>query len=76
MKCIRCGGKVKSMILEHYERWPKDFGLIVFANVPAKECEKCGEVYFGSEVSKKMEAIIESRKRPLKKLSVPVYAIS
>ena len=36
--------------------------LIVVRNVPCMECERCGEVLYSDEVSKKLEKIVESAK--------------
>jgi YgiT-type zinc finger domain-containing protein len=42
--CACCGGELNDTVLEHYERWPKDVGLVVFEDVPAQECAECGDV--------------------------------
>ena len=75
MKCAKCGGDLRETVLEHYERWPKDVGLIVFTNVPARECVECGEAYFDAGTSRKMEEIIAGAKEPEERMSVPVYSI-
>jgi YgiT-type zinc finger domain-containing protein len=62
--CARCGGELKDTVLEHYERWAKDVGLVVFESVPAQECADCGEAYFDALTSKKMEEIIAGATEP------------
>jgi len=74
-KCVRCGGELKDTVLEHYERWPKDVGLVVFEGVPAQECADCGEAYFDAVTSKKMEEIIAGAAEPTSRITVPIYSI-
>jgi YgiT-type zinc finger domain-containing protein len=73
--CLRCGGELRETVLEHYERWPKDMGLVVFEQVPAQECMECGEAYFDAATSKKMEEIIAGAAEPKGRISVPIYSI-
>lgn len=75
MRCVRCGGELQETVLEHYERWPREVGLVVFEDVPAQECMECGEVYFDPVTSQKMETLIVGATEPKERISVPIYSI-
>ncbi|MBU0568307.1 YgiT-type zinc finger protein [bacterium] len=56
--CAICGGEVKDIIVNHFERYMAGVGTVVFEEVPAQKCEKCGERFYAGEVLKKIDRIL------------------
>jgi len=55
LKCYFCGGRLRRTRTTYYS----PLGIIV-RDVPAFECEQCGEIYFDAETSRKLDALVKS----------------
>lgn len=68
--CIYCGGKVVEKKVEFdYRRAKKHY---IIKNVPAGVCKQCGEKYFKSAVSKKMDELYHKPQPVQRYVSIPV----
>lgn len=74
-KCCFCKGKTKIKNIDVDFRWGDK--LFVVKNVPVEVCTQCGEKYYSSEVSKKLDELVKkqtaSKIKPEKTLEVPVF---
>ncbi len=72
--CSFCGNKhLKSILTEYTYRHNGKY--MIFQNVPALQCEFCGEKYFDASVLKQIEKefiAIQSGKKASKEIRVPV----
>ena len=70
-KCYICGGKPikKEVSVENW--WGETFTII--ENVPAWVCEDCGEQYFDSETTLKLNALRKYKRNPTRFIQVPIY---
>lgn len=59
MKCY-CGGTAEHTNLSEYALSAKG-KRVVFRDIPAEVCQKCGETYFTKEVSVMMDTLIKSK---------------
>ena len=71
--CVFCSGDVKNKNVRVSRE--SDDGIVIFENVPAEVCSKCGEQYFSLEVMKNMEEQMKKKERPEKMLKVPIYVM-
>ena len=55
LRCYFCGGRLKKTRTTYYS----PLGIIV-RDVPAFECEQCGEIYFDAETSRKLDALVKN----------------
>jgi len=55
LRCYFCGGRLRRTRTTYYS----PLGVIV-RDVPAFECEQCGEIYFDAETSRKLDALVKS----------------
>jgi YgiT-type zinc finger domain-containing protein len=69
--CLFCGGVVEERLLPREIRWKGE--LLVFEDVPVGVCVQCGEKFLRPAVAKKIDAALQSKKRPNLTLQVPVY---
>ena len=69
--CIFCGGAVEERLLPREIRWKGE--LLIFEDVPMGVCTQCGEKFLRPAVAKKIDAALQSKKRPSRTLKVPVY---
>lgn len=69
--CYFCGGKVVERLLPREIRWKGQ--LLIFEDVPMGVCLQCGEKFLRPEVAKKIDAALQSAKRPSRTVQVPVY---
>lgn len=51
--CAICGGEVEDIVTRYFERYMAEIGIVVFENIPAQECTKCGEKFYAGEILKK-----------------------
>jgi YgiT-type zinc finger domain-containing protein len=74
--CYFCKGKTKIKNVDVDFRWGDK--LVVVKNVPVEVCEQCGERYYSSEISKKLDELVKkqetSKIKPQKMLQVPVLS--
>jgi YgiT-type zinc finger domain-containing protein len=77
-QCAFCGNKhLKNTLTEYTFR--HDGSYAIFHNVPALQCEFCGEKYFEAKILKQIEDefhAIQSGKQPTDKIVVPVEDFS
>ncbi|MBU0702133.1 YgiT-type zinc finger protein [bacterium] len=74
--CAICGGEIKDVILKIFEQQIPGLGLIVFENISAQECQKCGEQWFSSKVIRALDRTINEKKSPARTIEVPVYQLA
>ena len=76
VNCYFCKGKTKIKNVDVDFRWGDR--LVVVKNVPVEVCEQCGERYYSSEISKKLDELVKkqetSKIKPQKVLQVPVLS--
>lgn len=70
MKCYFCGGKVKEEEVSVDFWWGEK--LVIFEDVPARVCQQCGEKFFGAEVYKEMESMVQRGEKPFTRTTVDV----
>ncbi len=72
--CSFCGNKnIKKTLVEY--TYKHDEKYMIFHNVPALQCEYCGEKYFDAKVLKQIEnefLAVQNGKKSTKEISVPV----
>lgn len=74
-KCYYCGAKLEEKRTDIIRYWGKE--PFAINDVPTLVCIKCGEKYYTSEVSKKIDKIILSKKsirKRKKTIEVPVFS--
>ncbi len=72
-ECFFCKGNVEERRIEHVHKWEGQ--LYLFRNVPAEVCSQCGEVFFGPEALKAMDAVVLGKAKSKEHVSVPVYSL-
>jgi YgiT-type zinc finger domain-containing protein len=71
MKCVFCGGPLKSSsVTFSYE---DDEAYFLVEHVPANACSHCGERIYSPEVTDALIEIIQRKTEPIKMLHIPVY---
>jgi YgiT-type zinc finger domain-containing protein len=74
MKCDLCEGKVVkkkvSYILFYEGKW------IIVENVPAMVCNQCGEKLFDPDTVGRLQTIIWSKQKPIKKIETLVFDLA
>jgi len=55
LRCYFCGGRLRRTRTTYYS----PLGVIV-RDVPAFECEQCGEIFFDAETSRKLDVLVKS----------------
>ena len=77
-QCSFCGNKnLKNTLTDYTYRHGSDY--MIFHNVPAVQCEYCGEKYYTSRTLKQIEAEYQSIKsgaKTAKEIRVPVEDFS
>lgn len=69
-KCYFCKGKIARENVKVDFWWGEELFLI--ENVPAEVCQQCGERYYNSDVSKKLDAIVQGEGKIRKSIQVPI----
>ncbi len=72
--CANCGGLLVNKRVTHEQMWGER--LVVFEDVPARECPQCGEVWLSGKVMESMDKVLEKGERPVHRLSVPVWSFA
>ncbi len=49
---------------------------VLVENIPAKVCERCGEVVFSRETTEKIRQMLHGDSKPIKSISVDVFAFN
>ena len=74
MSCHMCGVDEDAIVPQEITYHTMFRGkLIVVENVPVRECAQCGETYFHSTVSKRLEKIVWQQDEPFRLMEVPVF---
>jgi len=73
-ECYFCKGTTEIKNIDVDFRW--EGKLSVIKDVPVEVCTQCGERYYSSETSKKIDELVQSDKEPEKVLEVPVLEFS
>lgn len=75
-RCFFCKGETKNKNIDVDFRWGEQ--LFIVKNVPVEVCTQCGERYYSSEVSKKLDELVKkqssSRIKPQKVIEVPIFS--
>lgn len=74
-RCAECGTELKDVVLGQVERRGQSVGLVIFEDVPARECPRCGEQYFSAQVSEQMETVLRGQVPPTGKTSVATFSL-
>lgn len=63
MRCVLCkhGETAPGRTTETYELGS---AVVVVRGIPAEVCSQCGEAYTDSDTTRRLEALVESLKRP------------
>lgn len=69
--CFYCGGEIRSQKQNVDFRWGGD--LFVVKNVPVFVCQQCGEKYYASKVSEKLDHIVQKKQIAKEFVKVPVF---
>ena len=69
-ECYFCKGTTEIRSLDVDFRW--EGKLYVIKDVPIEICTQCGERYYSAEISKRIDEIVQSKRKPEKVLEVPV----
>lgn len=72
--CAFCHGQIKRTITTYTQPYEK--GFVVVENVPAWECEQCGETYFDPEMVERLQNLIHSGAEPVRLIETPVYDLN
>jgi YgiT-type zinc finger domain-containing protein len=72
--CIYCNGKVTEKKIEYdFHRKKKHF---LIKDIPVGICQQCGEKYFTSDVSKKVDQLYHKPQQVEKYITIPVLKFS
>ncbi len=71
--CEYCGGDIveKRVTLHRHSRGK----YVLFENVPAGVCVKCGTRYFTANVLKTVDASVRGRREAKRQVLVPLYSL-
>jgi YgiT-type zinc finger domain-containing protein len=72
--CAFCRGQLRPTVTTFTQ--PYKGGFVVVENVPAWECEVCGETYFDPDVVERLQNLIWSGAEPVRMIATPVYDLS
>jgi len=72
MKCFMCKGSLTNALTT----FMVDIGacIIIVKNVPSQVCSQCGEASYNHEVTKQLEAIVNSMRESITEIAVVNYA--
>ncbi|OGY23453.1 MAG: hypothetical protein A2172_04495 [Candidatus Woykebacteria bacterium RBG_13_40_15] len=73
-ECYFCKGTTEVKKIDVDFRW--EGKLLVIKDVPVEVCTQCGEKYYSAEISKKIDELAQSSRKPEKVLEVPVLEFS
>jgi YgiT-type zinc finger domain-containing protein len=69
--CFFCKGDLKQSITTY--TITIDNCVIIIKNVPCEECQQCGEQYFSTDVTKKLENIVNKVKNSISEVTIVDY---
>ena len=70
-ECINCGGNITEKLAQKgYSR----HGLLiaVIENVPTGVCEQCGDRYYKSDVTERIETLLAQASRSTRQINLPL----
>ncbi len=72
-KCYVCGSSdfTEKLVNETFEI---DGKLILVENIPAKVCDRCGEIIFSGETGENIRLMLNSDRQPTRSIKVDVFA--
>lgn len=70
MKCIFCGGLLEEKVVTF--TYEEDDKYLFVENVPALECNKCGERVYSPDVIDKLK-FAKDEFRPVRTIEVPLF---
>ena len=73
-RCPVCGGPLKQTTVTHTEH-DEHGKFFIYENVPALECQNCGEYVLSARTVRMMEEITETGS-PTKKVETPVFDLA
>ncbi len=72
-QCPFCKGRVEPRRVEHIHHWQGE--AYILRNVPVDVCAQCGEVFFGPDALRAMDAVVAKEVEPQGHRSLPVYSL-
>lgn len=73
-ECPVCRQVMVSKLIRHVQTW--EDRVVVFENVPADVCDRCGEVLFSGAVVDRLNQTLWSMRPAPRTMEVPVYDLS
>ena len=73
-KCPVCREEMVSKRIRHVQTWENH--VVVFENVPAEVCGRCGEVLFTGPIVDRLNQVLWSMGPATRMIEVPVYDLS
>ncbi len=72
-RCYVCGSSdfTENLVNETFEI---DGKLILVENIPAKVCDRCGEIIFSGETGENIRLMLNSDRQPTRSIKVDVFA--
>ena len=73
--CLFCNAPVEERLGEHILRWEGE--IYILRNVPADVCVQCGQIFFGPDALKAMDAVAVAlaKREPDERMAIPVYSL-
>ena len=71
MKCVFCGGEVKTKSVTFV--YDDEGKYLAVENVPAEVCDKCGEKTYAPEIARALLNYARNQYRPTKTVAMPVF---
>jgi len=74
-RCAICGGELRETAVTLLRQRGPQREPVLFEEVPARECNKCGEQWFSMRVMRALEQADTEGRKPTRVLSVPVFPL-
>lgn len=72
--CAKCGGIIEDRRIGLDRRMQGR--LLIFADVPARVCAQCGEIWLSASTAKEMDRALSEAKRIVRIEQVPVVSLA
>ncbi len=73
-KCPVCHEGMRMKRIRHVQTW--EDRVVVFENVPAEVCGRCGETLFTGQIVDRLNQVLWSMGPATRTMEVPVYDLS